>query len=809
MKNSRLYRWSLVFVLAFSFLLVACGGGDDNSNADANTNTATNSNEAQPTEKAQATDAAEEPTDAPEATEEPTEAPTEEPTEEPTEAPTAEPTEDTTAVNMAADFTLVESAEKGIAIQYPKDWFTDDSGFFLTIASDKALLDSPDPGETGAVAIVLSGPTSDIGATDPLGILELAGQQFAGGDTATVIQEAAETTVNDLPAATVIYENKADDGTVLNTILGVIVDGETAAIFVGATPADTAEEFTPVFDAMFHTIVLSEPVAPATPEASAAQEIALGDTAVGTVEAEAISSWTFVGTQGDEVSISVEPQDDKLDVVVDVLDESGASLLEAPVDNSFGTEEITGLVLPSNGNYTIQVSGFGDASGDYTISVSKGEAVTAVAGGDIAYGDTVQSSVDSDAPSTWTFAATAGDSVDITVRPLEDTLDAVVDVVDSSGKSILENGEVDDSFDAENLADVAIPADGNYTVSVRGFAGSTGKYELTLVTAGSVAPVETGSDSGALTFGSPVEGSIADGERVNWSFSGNSGDFVDITVSPAEDYDVVIDVLDANGRSLLGEELDKSYNTEYIRALELPEDGDYAIVVHGFDDAAGDYEITVDLTNGGNVGTMLVASDELTEDDADGHAFPFTAFKGDSTTAFVYPDGNETDVVLQVWNDDTDEQIGEDVDATTGFEELSFVAPEDGNYYFIIKGFDDGSGTGPSVGSYSVTLVGSDTTIFELAFGDQVRGHFGELGYIEYWLGGSNGDEININVTPESDTDVSIDVYDLDGNQLATQDSGFAGEQDVLTFTFGDEGLIKIRVTDISNIQGKFVLTIE
>lgn len=73
----------------------------------------------------------------------------------------------------------------------------------------------------------------------------------------------------------------------------------------------------------------------------------------------------------------------------------------------------------------------------------------------------------------------------------------------------------------------------------------------------------------------------------------------------------------------------------------------------------------------------------------------------------------EFDVIVQVYKDTG--QLLDEVDATTGFEELLFTAPADGIYYFRIAGFDG------STGEYDVTLIGSDRVSWQNMTPDYVR----------------------------------------------------------------------------------------
>ena len=54
-----------------------------------------------------------------------------------------------------------------------------------------------------------------------------------------------------------------------------------------------------------------------------------------------------------------------------------------------------------------------------------------------------------------------------------------------------------------------------------------------------------------------------------------------------------------------------------------------------------------------------------------------------------------------------------------------------------------------------------------------------------------------------------IEVLDLDENVLATIDDGFSGEPEELVYTFENEDLVLIRVSDFFGGEGDFVMTVD
>lgn len=415
--------------------------------------------------------------------------------------------------------------------------------------------------------------------------------------------------------------------------------------------------------------------------------------------------------------------------------------------------------------------------------------------GFLLYGDSVTGSVTESGLSAWEFIGLEGESVDVIVEPLDDGLDVVVNVLDESGASILESGEVDESFGMEEIRALTIPAPGTFYVTVAGFDGSAGEYRITLTEAGAA----TTNGENTIAYGDSVTGTIiAADEAATWRFSGSEGDVVALAVEPAGDFDVVLDLQDSTAASILiGEERDYSFGAEYA-IVSLPGDGEYAIVVKGFEGATGEYELAVT----GAAGSVVSAGDTLEEgDNEEGHVFPFTAPAGEVVGIVVEPEG-ELDVVIEIQDGDGESLRSQPFDASFGTESFAFSVPEDGNYSFRVKGFEG------ALGSYEVRLLGSDRTIFELAYNDVVNGRTGADGFIEYAVNGLAGDIMTVAVEPDSAIDVVIEIRDQGDNVLVEVDDAVAGEVEEASYTFEQESLILVGVRDFFENSGDFVLTI-
>jgi len=386
--------------------------------------------------------------------------------------------------------------------------------------------------------------------------------------------------------------------------------------------------------------------------------------------------------------------------------------------------------------------------------------------------------------------------IDVIAMPVDESLDLVVDVVDSSGTSILDDGPVDEAFGTEEIRRLELPASDEYTVLLNGFAGSSGEYELTVSEAGVSVP------SARIAIGDRLTGAIEPDEVADYAFVSSAGLPVTVVVEPEGDLDVVVEIIHPQD-GIIAEE-DSSFGRETLSFT--PTAGlEYLIRVRGFAGAGGEFTISLaesDLASG----STIVARDTLPEDH-EGHAFPFQALAGAYATAVVEPE-DEFDVVLEVWRDlETDEQL-DSIDLSYGTEEVEYIVPETGLYFFNVVGYE-GQG-----GEYEVTLSGDQNVVFEIAYDDAVEGVLGDAGFLEYRIRLDANETARFTVESDEALDAVIEVLDLDGNLLADADEGFDGETEELTFTApagaADDTIFVLRVSAFDGAGGgSFTLTAE
>ncbi len=218
------------------------------------------------------------------------------------------------------------------------------------------------------------------------------------------------------------------------------------------------------------------------------QVIAYGDEVEGRVSDDVGEAWLFIGTEGDVVTISMDS--DIIDTYLELYDPTG--LLIALNDDSGGTldSQITNFALPSDGLYTIIARSFaGGSSGAYTLTLegtagsgdgrSRGGDEVEISGepqGEIELGEVVEGNIRDANGDLWTFVGTEGDVVLIAMN--NPSTDCYLDLFDPDGEYLLRDDDSGIGFNAAII--IELPADGEYTIVTRGFAGQTGPYQMSV-----------------------------------------------------------------------------------------------------------------------------------------------------------------------------------------------------------------------------------------------------------------------------------------------------------------------------------------
>ena len=360
----------------------------------------------------------------------------------------------------------------------------------------------------------------------------------------------------------------------------------------------------------------------------------------------------------------------------------------------------------------------------------------------------------------WEIAADSITAVDITVRP-ESGFDLVVDVRNAQGESLLPNGPIDNSFGDEQVRQAPIPPEEAAYIVITGYGAASGSYELYMTPAGEV----SGPVTGDAAYGQLERGRLeVDNNFHLWRFSGTTGDVINVTIRPLpDDLDVVVDIIDPIGLSILPNGyVDEAYGTEYIRGAVLPTSGEYLILVWGYQDSTGPYELELDLSHNGRLSHTLFGQHPLPAGQTKEHYF--WAEAGDHLNAFVNPDF-DFDLIVRLF-DDNDRRLLE-VDDRFGIEMVSWTAPAAGRYYWQIVGYEEAVSSG-----YALVLTADPTVQLSVRPGERLIVDLAAGETAVYTLTPQPNQQLHIHTAPLTDAAAPfLRLRTPDGN-LVTEGTG-------------------------------------
>jgi hypothetical protein len=159
-----------------------------------------------------------------------------------------------------------------------------------------------------------------------------------------------------------------------------LTNGERIA-FLAMTAAEANEAAqVPVFEEIAGTVTLGE-IAAASPYTDRGQEpLTLDQPVTGNIPPAAPREtvrdlWPFSGQADQQMTLIVAPLGDKLDLVIDVLDAEGKSILEAEVNEVMmqtGSRERVTFNLPADGDYFAVARSSFQTEGDYQLTLYEG-----------------------------------------------------------------------------------------------------------------------------------------------------------------------------------------------------------------------------------------------------------------------------------------------------------------------------------------------------------------------------------------------------------------------------------------------------
>lgn len=444
-----------------------------------------------------------------------------------------------------------------------------------------------------------------------------------------------------------------------------------------------------------------------------------------------LDTWTFTATQGDYIALSVGTVTQTTAHFapwIRLVSPTG-TLLGSGLNNSTGTGvSNVAATAPTTGTYTVIIgsylSGYYDGTGSYLLTLAKGPGAVEVSAGDegglITNGATNPGSIYQGDLDTWTFTATQGDYIALSVGTATQATAHFapwIRLVSPTGVLLGVGLNNSTGTGVSNVA-VTAPTTGTYTVIIgsylSGYYDGTGNYLLTLAKGPGAVDVSTGDEGGLITNGATNPGSIYQGDLDTWTFTATQGDYIALSVGAAGQttahFAPWIRLVSPTG-ALLGSGLNNSTGTGVSNvAVTAPATGTYTVIIgsyqSGYYDGTGGYLLTlakgpgaVDVSAGDEGGPMTngtINSGTLYEGDLD--TWTFTATQG-AFIALSVGTVTQTTPHFAPWIrlvSPTGVLLGNSSTGTAA-SNIAVTAPTSGTYTVIIgsylSGYYDGVGT--------------------------------------------------------------------------------------------------------------------
>jgi uncharacterized protein YfaP (DUF2135 family) len=383
------------------------------------------------------------------------------------------------------------------------------------------------------------------------------------------------------------------------------------------------------------------------------------------------------------------------------------------------------VTASASGTYTVIIGsyfgGYYDGTGSYQLALAKGPGVVEVStgdeGGSMANGATNAGTIYQGDFDTWTFTATQGDYIALSVGTATQTsahFAPWIRLVSPTGVLL---GNSSTGTGASNIA-VTAPASGTYTVIIGSYFGGyydgTGTYLLALAKGPGVVVVSTGDEGGPMANGATNPGTIYQGDFDTWTFTATQGDYIALSVGTATQttahFAPWIRLVSPTG--VLLENSSTGTGASNVAAT-APATGTYTVIIGsylgGYYDGTGSYLLTlakgpgaVVVSPGDQGGPMANGANAGTIYQGDFDTWTFTATQGDHI-ALSAGTTTQTSAHFAPWIrlvSPAGVLLGNS-STGTGASNVAVTAPTSGTYTVIVGSYLGGYYDG--IGSYSLT----------------------------------------------------------------------------------------------------------
>ncbi|MCB9421497.1 MAG: hypothetical protein H6667_16960 [Ardenticatenaceae bacterium] len=477
-------------------------------------------------------------------------------------------------------------------------------------------------------------------------------------------------------------------------------DGRTATLFLFSALADQWEvnRYGEIFDQMAASIIIHDVQTGYTlsgGDADVMGSLIDGRVLSGELTEGVKNVWTFTVESASYVTLSLEPEDDILDLTLTLISPFGQTIAQIDSGYAGDTEVAADIYLMENGRYVVEVSDFFGLAGHYKLSLTIEDEPQYTNAGVIRPGQAIESELPVNAQHVWTFEGAAGSLISIVLSPRDSQMDAILNMFGPDGSRLV---ALDEGFsgDPEVVSGFELPVTGSYAIRVSSFADNGGRYALSLDEGGEA--TQNFYDAGDLLYGDRKSEMLNSNEAHAWFFQGRLGDEVRIVVRPLTDIlDLEVWLFDPAIERLTARDEFAAGDTETLE-FTLPQEGQYLILVREFFGEAGSYEIELSATPA----TVPEFAGRLSYDEpVDGTLAPqqmalwlFTADEADALNFTLTPGSDSEDMVLILQDPQGNTVIEVDDEPAGQSETISgFIIPADGQWSLVVKSFFEEAGT--------------------------------------------------------------------------------------------------------------------
>ncbi len=189
-----------------------------------------------------------------------------------------------------------------------------------------------------------------------------------------------------------------------------------------------------------------------------------------------IHRWYFDALNGDVITITVAPAFG-VDLELVINDPKGLKIAGRDYRPAGQAEVIANLALDQNGFYQIVVNEVDGHSGDYALVAVDEFSIPIIFPGNLGYGASTSSSLPARSYHIWHFLGDAGDIVNISLDPTDDS-DLILIFY---GPDMLQLERVDqEGPGGPELLSYILDIDGFYSILVQEYVGMVSEYDLAL-----------------------------------------------------------------------------------------------------------------------------------------------------------------------------------------------------------------------------------------------------------------------------------------------------------------------------------------